>query len=106
MSRDLDNHPRSTEEGLHLKLRLSNAVKTQADQFKTQNGRDLSYDDYVRLLLSAAETYDNLPRVAPLQKTSSSSLTLVGMLICVVLASLFGPSLIIRFLKSDDVQTQ
>jgi hypothetical protein len=34
------------------------AVKTQADQHKTQSGTDLTYDQYVSLLLSAASTYD------------------------------------------------
>jgi hypothetical protein len=33
------------------------AVKTQADQHKTQSGTDVTYDQYVRLLLSAASTY-------------------------------------------------
>jgi hypothetical protein len=34
------------------------AVKTQADQHKTQTGKELTYDQYVNLLLSAASTYD------------------------------------------------
>jgi hypothetical protein len=34
------------------------AVKTQADQHKTQTGKDLTYDQYVNLLLSAASAYD------------------------------------------------
>ena len=34
------------------------AVKTQADQFKTQTRKDLDYDQYSHLLLSAASTYD------------------------------------------------
>jgi hypothetical protein len=34
------------------------AVKTQADHHKTQTGKDLTYDQYVNLLLSAASTYD------------------------------------------------
>jgi hypothetical protein len=34
------------------------AVKTQADQHKTQTGKELTYDQYVILLLSAASTYD------------------------------------------------
>ena len=33
-------------------------VKAQADQHKTQSGRDLTYDQYVELLKSAASTYD------------------------------------------------
>jgi hypothetical protein len=34
------------------------AVKAQADQSKTQSGTDLTYDQYVSLLLSTASTYD------------------------------------------------
>jgi hypothetical protein len=34
------------------------AVKTQADQHKTQTGKELTYDQYVNLLLSAASAYD------------------------------------------------
>ena len=34
------------------------AVKTQAAQFKTQNGRDLTYEEYCSLLMSAAQEYD------------------------------------------------
>jgi hypothetical protein len=34
------------------------AVKTQADQHKTQNGTDLTCDQYVNLLLAAASAYD------------------------------------------------
>jgi hypothetical protein len=34
------------------------ALKTQADQHKTQTGKDLTYDQYVNLLLSAASAYD------------------------------------------------
>jgi hypothetical protein len=34
------------------------AVKTQADQHKTQAGKELTYDQYVNLLLSAASAYD------------------------------------------------
>jgi hypothetical protein len=34
------------------------AVKTKAYQLKAQSGTDLSYDDYVNLLLSAASSYD------------------------------------------------
>jgi hypothetical protein len=33
------------------------AVKTQADQHKTQTGKELTYDQYVNLLLSAASAY-------------------------------------------------
>jgi hypothetical protein len=38
-------------------------VKTQADQHKTQAGKELTYDQYVNLLLSAASAYD--ARFAP-----------------------------------------
>jgi hypothetical protein len=34
------------------------AVKTQADQHKTQAGKEFTYDQYVNLLLSAASAYD------------------------------------------------
>jgi hypothetical protein len=34
------------------------AVKTQADQHKTQTGKELTYDQYLNLLLSAASAYD------------------------------------------------
>jgi hypothetical protein len=34
------------------------AIKIQADQHKTQNGIDLTYDQYVELLMSAASNYD------------------------------------------------
>jgi hypothetical protein len=34
------------------------AVKTQADQRKTQSGTDMTYGQYVNLLLSAASAYD------------------------------------------------
>ena len=34
------------------------AVKTQADQHKTQSGVDLTYEQYVHLLVSAATNYD------------------------------------------------
>jgi hypothetical protein len=34
------------------------AVKTQADQHKTQTGKELTYDQYVNLLLPAASAYD------------------------------------------------
>ena len=34
------------------------AVKNQADQYKTQTGKDLFYHEYVDLLLSAAQQYD------------------------------------------------
>jgi hypothetical protein len=34
------------------------AVKTQADQHKTQTGKELSYDQYVNLLLFAASAYN------------------------------------------------
>jgi hypothetical protein len=34
------------------------AVKTQADQHKTQTEKELTYDQYVNLLLSAASAYD------------------------------------------------
>jgi hypothetical protein len=34
------------------------AVKTQADQHKTQTGKELTYDQYVNLLLSATSVYD------------------------------------------------
>jgi hypothetical protein len=38
-------------------MRLT-AVKTQADQHKTQSGKELTYDQYVNLLLSAASAYE------------------------------------------------
>jgi hypothetical protein len=40
------------------------AVKNQADQLKTTSGTDLTYEEYSRLVLSAAASYDNelLPR--------------------------------------------
>jgi hypothetical protein len=34
------------------------AVKTQADQHKTQTGTDLTHDQHINLLLSAASAYD------------------------------------------------
>jgi hypothetical protein len=33
-------------------------VKTQADQHKTRTGKELTYDQYVNLLLSGASAYD------------------------------------------------
>ena len=33
-------------------------VKLQAAQFRTQTGKDLSYEEYCSLLLSAAQQYD------------------------------------------------
>ena len=33
-------------------------MKTQAAQYKTQNGEDLSYEEYCTLLMSAAQEYD------------------------------------------------
>jgi hypothetical protein len=41
----------------HVKERR--AVKTQADQYKIQNGKELAYEEYVSLLLSAASSYDS-----------------------------------------------
>jgi hypothetical protein len=35
------------------------AVKTQADQHKTQSGVDLTYEQYIHLLVSAATNYDS-----------------------------------------------
>ena len=35
------------------------AVKVQADQNKTRDGKELTYRDYVQLLLSAAQSFDN-----------------------------------------------
>jgi hypothetical protein len=40
------------------------AVKTQADQHKTQTGKELTYDQYVNLLLSATSAY-NAQQFAP-----------------------------------------
>ena len=34
------------------------AIKTQADQHKTQSGTDLTYEQYIHLLVSAASNYD------------------------------------------------
>jgi hypothetical protein len=45
------------------------SVKTQADHLKTHDGKDLTNDSYVKLLLSAASTYDS--QFAP--KTLSGS---------------------------------
>ena len=43
------------------------AVKAQADQHKTQTGHALNYDEYTRLLISAASQYDAqfVPKKAP-----------------------------------------
>ena len=44
------------------------AVKVQADQNKTRDGKELTYCDYVQLLLSAAQSFDNqfsLTRTSP-----------------------------------------
>ena len=35
------------------------AIKIQADQFKMHGGQELSYDQYTKLLLSAASNYDS-----------------------------------------------
>jgi hypothetical protein len=35
------------------------AIKTQADQHKTQSGVDLTYEQYIHLLVSAAMNYDS-----------------------------------------------
>jgi hypothetical protein len=35
------------------------SVNTQADHLNTHDGKDLTYDSYVKLLLSAASTYDS-----------------------------------------------
>ena len=40
-------------------------VKLQAEQFKTQSGKQLTYPGYSSLLLSAAQQYDNQCRVQP-----------------------------------------
>jgi hypothetical protein len=41
-----------------LPVQALRAVKTQADQHKTQTGKELTYDQYVNLLLSVASAYD------------------------------------------------
>ena len=39
-------------------IEMLRAVKNQADQFKISNGKDLTYVEYSKLVLSAASTYD------------------------------------------------
>ena len=47
------------------------AVKTQADQHKTQSGMDLTYKQYVHLLVSAASNYDT--QFLPKERQGQSS---------------------------------
>jgi hypothetical protein len=47
------------------------AVKTQADQHKTQSGMDLTYEQYVHLLVSAASNYDT--QFLPKERQGQSS---------------------------------
>lgn len=62
-----DLGPKQTLADAVLHQLLQNAVRSvaelrqvtnQADQFKIQNGRDLTYEEYCNLLLSAAQQYD------------------------------------------------
>jgi hypothetical protein len=46
------------QNAVHPPVQEIRAVKTQADQHKTQTGKELTYDQYVNLLLSAASAYD------------------------------------------------
>ena len=45
------------QNAVHL-LEELHAIKTQADQHKTQSGMDLTYEQYVHLLITAASSYD------------------------------------------------
>src|SRR5688572_4465847 len=40
-------------------------VKLQAEQFQTQNGKQLTYEEYCSLLLSAVQQYDMQCRACP-----------------------------------------
>jgi hypothetical protein len=47
------------------------AIKIQADQHKTQSGVDLTYDQYVNLLTSAASNYDT--QFQPKERSGNTS---------------------------------
>ena len=54
-----DSQKRSILQNAVFSVPELRAVKTQADHLKTLNGQELTYPDYVKLLLSAAQTYDS-----------------------------------------------
>jgi hypothetical protein len=66
------------------------AVKTQADQHKTQTGKELTHDQYVNLLLSAASAYDGAQQFAPGPKTHFAARSAWSLVSCGDLRYILG----------------